>query len=290
MHRIPVVHGSIFRFEGQLTVFKPYEGPCYRCLFPQPPPAELAPSCAEAGVLGVLPGIMGIAPGDRGAEAAARHRRAAVGRLLLVDALRARRSTRSRLRRDPSCPVCGEHAGDDPLHRLRGVLRGRRPRGSGDAGGGCLTMAVKLRMPPVLRAAGRRRARRRGRGRDAARGAGRPVRALPRRARPARRRRRRAQPLRQRLRRRTRTCASATASRRRWSRAARWRASRPWRAAAGEPDRPRGAGAAATSSRRSATRRWSSCRACAPTAARGCARSWSRPTRRGRSRTASRCR
>ena len=58
-HRIPVVHASIFRFEGQLTVFKPYEGPCYRCLFPQPPPPELAPSCAEGGVLGVLPGIMG---------------------------------------------------------------------------------------------------------------------------------------------------------------------------------------------------------------------------------------
>ena len=54
-----MVHASIFRFEGQLTVFQPYEGPCYRCLFPQPPPPELAPSCAEGGVLGVLPGIMG---------------------------------------------------------------------------------------------------------------------------------------------------------------------------------------------------------------------------------------
>ncbi len=59
LKRIPVVHGSIFRFEGQVTVFKPYEGPCYRCLLPEPPPAELAPSCAEAGVLGVLPGIIG---------------------------------------------------------------------------------------------------------------------------------------------------------------------------------------------------------------------------------------
>ena len=57
--RIPVVHGSIFRFEGQATVFKPYDGPCYRCLFREPPPPELAPSCAEAGVLGVLPGIIG---------------------------------------------------------------------------------------------------------------------------------------------------------------------------------------------------------------------------------------
>ena len=58
-HKIPVVHGSIFRFEGQLTVFKPFDGPCYRCLFPQPPPPEMAPSCAEGGVLGVLPGIVG---------------------------------------------------------------------------------------------------------------------------------------------------------------------------------------------------------------------------------------
>src|ERR671916_2217946 len=57
--RIPVVHGSIFRFEGQVTVFAPYVGPCYRCLVPEPPPADLAPSCAEAGVLGVLPGIVG---------------------------------------------------------------------------------------------------------------------------------------------------------------------------------------------------------------------------------------
>src|SRR6185369_11491466 len=58
-HGIPVVHGSIFRFEGQVTVFKPGDGPCYRCLFPQPPPPELAPSCAEGGVLGVLPGVIG---------------------------------------------------------------------------------------------------------------------------------------------------------------------------------------------------------------------------------------
>src|SRR6266702_2906142 len=56
----PVVHGSVFRFEGQLTVFKPYEGPCYRCLYPEPPPVALAPSCAEAGVLGVLPGVIGL--------------------------------------------------------------------------------------------------------------------------------------------------------------------------------------------------------------------------------------
>ena len=66
LKRIPVVHGSIFRFEGQVTVFDPYNGPCYRCLIPEPPPAELAPSCSEAGVLGVLPGIIGLHPGGRG--------------------------------------------------------------------------------------------------------------------------------------------------------------------------------------------------------------------------------
>ena len=72
LKRIPVVHGSIFRFEGQVTVFNPYVGPCYRCMIPEPPPAELAPSCAEAGVLGVLPGIIGLDPGGRGDQAAAR--------------------------------------------------------------------------------------------------------------------------------------------------------------------------------------------------------------------------
>src|SRR5690606_22877699 len=58
-HRIPVVHGSIFRFDGQVTTFVPFEGPCYRCLYPEPPPAHLAPACAEAGVLGILPGVVG---------------------------------------------------------------------------------------------------------------------------------------------------------------------------------------------------------------------------------------
>ena len=75
LKRIPVVHGSIFRFEGQATVFNPYEGPCYRCMIPEPPPAELAPSCAEAGVLGVLPGIVGLDPGRRGHQDPARDRR-----------------------------------------------------------------------------------------------------------------------------------------------------------------------------------------------------------------------
>jgi len=106
-HRIPVVHGSIFRFEGQVTVFKPYEGPCYRCLFPQPPPPELAPSCAEGGVLGVLPGIVGSLQANEAIKLALGIGETLSGRLLLFDAL-APSFTEVKLRRDPNCPVCGE--------------------------------------------------------------------------------------------------------------------------------------------------------------------------------------
>jgi molybdopterin/thiamine biosynthesis adenylyltransferase/rhodanese-related sulfurtransferase len=109
-HRVPVVHASIFRFEGQLTVFKPYEGPCYRCLFPEPPPAELAPSCAEGGVLGVLPGIMGTLQATEALKILLGIGEPLVGRLLLFDALDMT-FDEVQLRRDPSCPVCGEHAG-----------------------------------------------------------------------------------------------------------------------------------------------------------------------------------
>ena len=107
-HRIPVVHGSIYRFEGQVTVFKPFEGPCYRCLFPEPPPPELAPSCAEAGVLGVLPGVIGTLQATEAIKLLLGIGDALVGRYLLYDALDG--SFREvRLRRDPDCPVCGEH-------------------------------------------------------------------------------------------------------------------------------------------------------------------------------------
>jgi sulfur-carrier protein adenylyltransferase/sulfurtransferase len=106
-HRIPVVHGSIFRFEGQTTVFKPHEGPCYRCLFPQPPPPELAPSCAEGGVLGVLPGIVGSLQASEALKLVLGIGDSLVGRLLLFDALETT-FTEVTLRRDPSCPVCGE--------------------------------------------------------------------------------------------------------------------------------------------------------------------------------------
>jgi sulfur-carrier protein adenylyltransferase/sulfurtransferase len=106
-HGIPVVHGSIYRFEGQATVFKPQEGPCYRCLFPQPPPPELAPSCAEGGVLGVLPGVIGSIQATEALKLALGIGEPLVGRLLLFDALAAS-FTEVSLRRDPTCPVCGE--------------------------------------------------------------------------------------------------------------------------------------------------------------------------------------
>ena len=106
-HRIPVVHGSIYRFEGQVTVFKPYEGPCYRCLFPTPPPPELAPSCAEGGVLGVLPGVIGSLQASEALKLALGIGEPLIGRLLLFDALTAT-FDEVKLRRDPDCPVCGE--------------------------------------------------------------------------------------------------------------------------------------------------------------------------------------
>ncbi|MBA2475534.1 MAG: molybdopterin-synthase adenylyltransferase MoeB [Actinobacteria bacterium] len=106
-HGIPVVHGSIYRFDGQITVFKPHEGPCYRCLFPTPPPPELAPSCAEGGVLGVLPGIVGSLQASEALKLALGIGKPLIGRLLLVDALETS-FTEIALRRDPACPVCGE--------------------------------------------------------------------------------------------------------------------------------------------------------------------------------------
>ncbi len=105
----PVVHGSVFRFEGQLTVFKPYEGPCYRCLYPEPPPPELAPSCAEAGVLGVLPGIIGLLQATETIKLLLGIGEPLVGRLMTYDAL-AGEFSELHLYRDPECPACGENA------------------------------------------------------------------------------------------------------------------------------------------------------------------------------------
>lgn len=110
----PVVHGSVFRFEGQLTVFKPYEGPCYRCLFPEPPPPELAPSCAEAGVLGVLPGIIGLLQATETIKLLLGIGDPLVGRLQTYDAL-AGEFNELRLFRDPNCPACGENGHPEDL-------------------------------------------------------------------------------------------------------------------------------------------------------------------------------
>ena len=106
-HGIPVVHGSIFRFEGQATVFHPGHGPCYRCLFPSPPPPELAPSCAEGGVLGVLPGIIGSIQANEALKLILERGESLAGRLLLFDALGTTLDEVT-VPRDPECPVCGE--------------------------------------------------------------------------------------------------------------------------------------------------------------------------------------
>jgi len=111
LKRIPVVHGSIFRFEGQVTVFQPFVGPCYRCMIPEPPPAELAPSCAEAGVLGVLPGIVGSLQAIETIKLLLELGDPLVGRLLTYDSLEESFRT-FRVRRDPDCPACGDGAGE----------------------------------------------------------------------------------------------------------------------------------------------------------------------------------
>src|SRR3954464_2791918 len=106
-HELPLVHGSIFRFEGQATVFDKV-GPCYRCLFPQPPPPELAPSCAEGGVLGVLPGVIGSLQANETIKLLLGIGEPLIGRLLLFDALTTT-VPEVALRKAPDCPVCGEH-------------------------------------------------------------------------------------------------------------------------------------------------------------------------------------
>jgi molybdopterin/thiamine biosynthesis adenylyltransferase/rhodanese-related sulfurtransferase len=105
---IPVVHGSIFRFDGQVTTFKPRVGPCYRCLYPEPPPAHLAPSCAEAGVLGILPGVVGTIQATEAIKLVLEQGEPLIGRLLMYDSLQMK-FRNLKLRRDPNCPVCGEN-------------------------------------------------------------------------------------------------------------------------------------------------------------------------------------
>ncbi|HEX7478030.1 MAG TPA: molybdopterin-synthase adenylyltransferase MoeB [Polyangiales bacterium] len=105
--KIPVVHGSIFRFDGQVTTFKPGAGPCYRCLYPEPPPAHLAPSCSEAGVLGILPGVVGTIQATEAIKLLLGTGEPLIGRLLMYESLQMKFRT-LKLRRDPQCPVCGD--------------------------------------------------------------------------------------------------------------------------------------------------------------------------------------
>jgi molybdopterin/thiamine biosynthesis adenylyltransferase/rhodanese-related sulfurtransferase len=103
----PVIHASIFRFEGQLTVFPANGSPCYRCLYPEPPPPDEAPSCQEAGVLGVLPGIMGVLQATEAVKLILNLGQTLEGRLLVYDALKTK-FRELKLRRDPKCPTCGD--------------------------------------------------------------------------------------------------------------------------------------------------------------------------------------
>lgn len=107
-HRIPVVHGSIFRFDGQVTTFMPFDGPCYRCLYPEPPPAHLAPSCSEAGVLGVLPGVVGTLQATEALKVLLGKGDLLNGRLLQYDSMGMTFRV-FKLRRDKTCPACGEN-------------------------------------------------------------------------------------------------------------------------------------------------------------------------------------
>jgi molybdopterin/thiamine biosynthesis adenylyltransferase/rhodanese-related sulfurtransferase len=134
---IPVIHASVFRFEGQLTTLVPFEGPCYRCLYPAPPPPELAPGCSVAGVLGVVPGIMGLLQANEALKLLLEIGDPLVGRLLLFDALDGS-FTELRMGRDPACPVCSDaavaaRAAGTPLAIPRAGAQGA-PGGEGAAG------------------------------------------------------------------------------------------------------------------------------------------------------------
>ncbi len=107
-HKIPIVHGSIFRFDGQVTTFVPWQGPCYRCLYPEPPPAHLAPSCAEAGVLGILPGVVGTLQATEAIKVLLGKGDLLNGRLLQYDSMGMTFRV-FKLRRNKACPACGEH-------------------------------------------------------------------------------------------------------------------------------------------------------------------------------------
>jgi len=115
--RKPVVSASILAFDGQISTFVPYEGPCYRCLYPVPPPPEMAPSCGAAGVLGVMAGVMGLLQANEVIKLAAGIGEPLIGRLLLYDSL-GTRFTELKVKRDPDCPICGDGAPEIPESEL----------------------------------------------------------------------------------------------------------------------------------------------------------------------------
>jgi molybdopterin/thiamine biosynthesis adenylyltransferase/rhodanese-related sulfurtransferase len=115
--RKPVVSASILGFDGQISTFMPFEGPCYRCLYPTPPPAELAPSCSANGVLGVMAGTMGTLQANEVIKLVLGAGQPLIGRLLLYDAL-GTTFTELKVRRDPDCPICGEHAPEIPASEM----------------------------------------------------------------------------------------------------------------------------------------------------------------------------
>lgn len=112
--RKPVVHGSIYRWDGQVTTFVPFEGPCYRCMYPTQPPAELSPACDVAGVLGVLPGIIGLMQANEVIKLLLAVGETLAGRLLMFDAM-GTTFDEVRIPRDPACPACGVDAGAEPV-------------------------------------------------------------------------------------------------------------------------------------------------------------------------------
>ncbi len=123
----PNVYGSIFRFDGQVSVFDAKRGPCYRCLFPEPPPPNLVPTCAEGGVLGILPGTIGTIQATEAIKLILGIGDPLIGRLLLYNALDLTFEF-VKLRKNPKCKVCGPNPEVTGADRLRGVLRSARAR------------------------------------------------------------------------------------------------------------------------------------------------------------------
>jgi adenylyltransferase/sulfurtransferase len=138
----PNVFGSIFRFEGQASVFAVKEGPCYRCLHPEPPPPGLVPNCAEAGVLGVLPGIIGTIQATEAIKLLAGIGEPLIGRFVVYDALRMR-FRELKLRKDPECPACGEHPTITTLTEYAGYCEMGPPEGGSHSGKHSMDITVK---------------------------------------------------------------------------------------------------------------------------------------------------